>query len=279
MPLRNEFAQMIRAMRKETGRTLEAATTFTVTDENIAEVPDVIRWMSRNVDAFKMISFQPVAQVGRTESRLGKSLTVDLLWTRIAEGLYGDTNRATELMSHQGLFGHPDCTRFVQGVIVTQSGSDPVFHPLFRSDDANGVQFFKELFHRFGGISFRRFSGWKKIQYLMNLLIRNPIFILLSVLPLVLQRLRDFDGQNAGRLIGAWLLGRTRIHYLNIVSHHFMSRAEIETPLGRERIGACVFKVPINDSLVSMCEVNALGYREEYYESIRMAGLSGNGST
>jgi len=274
MPLRDEFAQMIKTLRKETGKTLEVATTFTVTDENIAEVPDVIRWISQNVDAFKMISFQPVAQVGRTERQLGNSLTVDQLCTRIAEGLYGNTSNATELMSHQGLFGHPDCTRFIQGIIVSQSGSDPEFHPLFRGDDASDIQFFKELVHRFGGISFRRFSSWGKIQCVITLLVQNPTFILLSMLPFVLKRLCDIDGKSAGRLICAWLLGRIRIHYVNIVSHHFMSRTEIETSLGQERIDACVFKVPINGSLVSMCEVNAMGIRERYYESIQLNRLS-----
>ena len=59
------------------------------------------------------------------------------------------------------------------------------------------------------------------------------------------------------------------MHYLNIVSHHFMGKAEIETPLGQERLGLCVFQVPIGDKLVSMCEVNALGVRDRYYEAIR----------
>ena len=43
-----------------TRRPLEAATTMTVTCDNLAEVPLVIRWMCANADAFKMISFQPV---------------------------------------------------------------------------------------------------------------------------------------------------------------------------------------------------------------------------
>ena len=87
MPLRNEFSQLIRKLRKETNKTLEVATTMTVTDDNIADIPDVIRWLCRNADAFNMISFQPVAQVGRTENQLGESLTVDRLWAKIAEGL------------------------------------------------------------------------------------------------------------------------------------------------------------------------------------------------
>ena len=197
MPLRDEFARMIRTLRMATGRTLEVAMTFTVTDENISDIPEVVRWMSRNADAFKMVSFQPVAQVGRTEKQLGESLTVDKLWARIAEGLYGDKDSATELMLHQKFFGHPECTRFVQGVVVAQSESNPVFHPLFRGNDTNAIRLFKEWFYRFGGISFRRLSNVKKIQCLMNLLIQNPIFILFSVLPFVLQRLRDFDGKSA----------------------------------------------------------------------------------
>jgi hypothetical protein len=35
-----------------------------------------------------------------------------------------------------------------------------------------------------------------------------------------------------------------------------------------------VFKVPIGDELVSMCEVNALGGRDRYYESLRAAPRS-----
>jgi hypothetical protein len=45
-----------------------------------------------------------------------------------------------------------------------------------------------------------------------------------------------------------------------------MSAAELATPAGRERAGLCVFQVPIGDRLVSMCEVNALGIRDRYYE-------------
>ena len=44
-----------------------------------------------------------------------------------------------------------------------------------------------------------------------------------------------------------------------------MSREEIETPQGRERLAHCVFQVPVDGELVSMCEVNALGIREQYY--------------
>ena len=46
-----------------------------------------------------------------------------------------------------------------------------------------------------------------------------------------------------------------------------MSAAEIATPLGQERLDACAFQVPINGELKSMCAVNALGLREEFYRA------------
>jgi hypothetical protein len=35
---------------------------------------------------------------------------------------------------------------------------------------------------------------------------------------------------------------------------------------------ACVFKAPVGDKLVSMCELNALGLRDRYYDELRDAG-------
>ena len=54
-------------------------------------------------------------------------------------------------------------------------------------------------------------------------------------------------------------------NYFAIVSHHFMSAAEIATPEGQERLHVCAFKVSLNGRLESMCAVNALGLREEFY--------------
>ena len=48
-----------------------------------------------------------------------------------------------------------------------------------------------------------------------------------------------------------------------LVVHRFMSADELETPLGRERLQACVFKLPVNGRMVSMCEMNATGLRRE----------------
>ena len=48
-----------------------------------------------------------------------------------------------------------------------------------------------------------------------------------------------------------------------------MNSIEINTPLGQERIQHCAFVVPIDGELKSMCEVNAEGIRDRFYDKIR----------
>ena len=109
--LRAEFADLIRTTRRRTGCRLEAASTVTVSRANLDQVPSIVRWFLANADAFKMLSFQPVAAVGRTRSSL-TGVTAEELWTRIAQGS-GDP----ELARGFGYLGDPDCSRFVQGLV------------------------------------------------------------------------------------------------------------------------------------------------------------------
>jgi hypothetical protein len=53
-----------------------------------------------------------------------------------------------------------------------------------------------------------------------------------------------------------------------------MSPAEIETDVGRARLGACVFRVPYRGEMLPMCQVNAGGVRDAFYEELssRSAG-------
>jgi MoaA/NifB/PqqE/SkfB family radical SAM enzyme len=69
-PLREECADMIRSARSGTRLPLRAATALTITRDNLDDVPHVVDWCLRNRDVFGMLSFQPVAQVGRTQEGL-----------------------------------------------------------------------------------------------------------------------------------------------------------------------------------------------------------------
>ncbi|MCI0733773.1 MAG: radical SAM protein [Methylococcaceae bacterium] len=274
MALRDRFAELIREIRRQTGKSLQAATTFTLTDENLDQVPDVVQWAIRNADAFKMISFQPLARVGRTEAGLAASLTLDALWNRIARGL-APQGPIPDLINHQGLFGHPACTRFVQGIVVDRSRHARRFYPLYSNEDTDTLNFLEDFPTRFGGISLRALSRAARIQRIALAGLRESRFVLTSVLPFLARSLAQYHPQGLLGTVASWITGNTRLNYLNIVSHHFMNRAELETPLGRERLDLCAFKVPINGSLVSMCEVNAAGIRDEYYRSLAFAARRG----
>ena len=247
-PLRAEFAERIRTARRTTGRRLEAASTVTVTRENLDGVPGIIRCLLANADAFKMVSFQPLAEVGRTDRSL-RGVAPDELWRRIAEG-----TADPEIGRGEGWLGHPACSRFVQGLAVKRgpTGSPRLF-PLYRRDQPDEMRVLNELLDRLGGTSFRLDGTGQAWRRLAGLAARHGGFALTRGLP------------------QAWKLwrrmGTLRANYFCIVSHHFMSAAETITPEGQERLEVCAFKVPINGKLESMCAVNALGLREEFYRN------------
>lgn len=267
-PLRDEFAELIRRLRRETGQPLDAASTVTVTPENLDEVADVIRWMVRN-DAFKMVSFQPIAQVGRTEDGLGGQVTPEAVWGRIEEALAEHRDERAPLADHQGWLGHPDCSRFVQGVVRKSADGRARFVPLLRADAADEHEVLAEFLDRLGGLTFRLDASARALARALGVLAAHPRFLTSRVLPLLLRLARRAAPEGRLRFLWNRLRGRERLSYLNIVSHHFMSAAQIDTVRGRERVALCVFKVPIGDELVSMCQVNALGIRDRYYETLR----------
>ena len=244
--LRGEFAAMIRTARRRTGRRLDAASTVTVTRERLHEVPGIVRWFLRNADAFKMVSFQPLASVGRTDRALA-GVGARELWSAIAAGAAlrdGDVERVA------GALGHPSCSRFVQG-LVSRNGER--FVPLYHADRDDEMTALHELLDRLGGTSFRLDDAGRRAARAALLVARHGTFLLRRVLPHLVRRLRE--------------VGTIRPRYFCIVSHHFMSAAELATPLGRERLDTCAFRVPIDGRLESMCAVNALGLRDAVYRA------------
>jgi hypothetical protein len=243
--LRDEFADLVRSARRRTRRRLEAASTVTVTRHNLDAIPGIVRWFLCNADAFKMVSFQPLAAVGRTDRGL-EGVSAEALWARIAEGV-GDP----EIARGEGYLGHPACSRFVQGLVGRRGGA-PVFVPLYRRDRPADMALLAELTRRFGGTSFRLDDRRRALARGASIVARHGAFLARRVLP------------HAWRVVRR--SGTLRPRYLCLVSHHFMSAAETMTPLGRERLAACAFRVPIDGRLESMCAVNALGLREAYYQ-------------
>jgi len=246
--LRAEFAELIRQARRRTGRRLEVASTVTVTRENLAGVPGIVRWFLGNADAFKMVSFQPLASVGRTQTNL-QGVSVDELWARIAEGT-GDP----DVGLGDGSLGHPACSRFVQGMAAGR-GNTGRFVPLYRRDRPEEMAVLREALDRLGGESFRLDGPRAAAARALRMLVRHGGFLLGRALPHALR---------------VWRRTRAlRPRYFCLVSHHFMNAEETATPLGLERLAVCAFRVPIDGVLQPMCAVNALGLREDFYRGAR----------
>jgi MoaA/NifB/PqqE/SkfB family radical SAM enzyme len=242
--LRAEFAAMIRTARRRSGRRLEAASTVTVTRATLDQVPGIVRWFLRNADAFKMVSFQPLAAVGRTDPRL-EGVSAEALWDRIAAGAGHATLRRSE-----GYLGHPACSRFVQGLVTGRRGRT-AFVPLYRQDSPADMTFLREALDRLGGTSLRLDGRTRRLLRAGALGLRHGGFVLRHLTPYLVRLARRAHA--------------VRARYFCIVSHHFMSAAETATPLGRERLAACAFRVPIGGRLQPMCAVNALGLRGAFY--------------
>lgn len=271
MPLREEFAAMIRAARRATGLPLRAAMTLTVTAGNLPQIADVVRWAVAHRDAFSLLSFQPLAQVGRTRKDLA-GVTADELW--------GEIGRAT---AELGLdlpgpgpmhFGHPACTRFVPLLVVERPGEGPRLFQLIR-DRPEDVAVMEEFWrHGLGGIAFRDDRPLERLARGAGVLCTAPGWFLGRVRRWADTRLREEAGTSLGRLLLDAMRGRVRLDGITLTSHHFMSPAELATDLGRDRLAACVFRLPHQGEMVPMCTMNAGGMRETIYAAI-IAGEAG----
>lgn len=266
-PLRDEFAQLLREVRRKTGSTIRAATTMTVTRENLNGVAHVAAWCARNRDVFKMLSLLPVADVGRTERALS-SVSPDECWAEVARALapYCD-----DLQNGRPLHvGHPECNR-VTSFLCFERRSSPQSPRFVKtvSDASDEDREFMERFAATGlmGIGYRGDAplvGWARK---LGAALRALPFLLGPGQRYLRRRLAAHD-LRLTRTVFDLVRGELSVSGFSVVSHHFMGRAEIETPLGQERLSACVFKLPVGDEMKSMCEVNLLGARAQFYAQI-----------
>lgn len=273
MPLRDEFAALIRDAVKGTGLPLRAATTLTLTGENLDGVAPVTRWLIRNRDAFRMISFQPVAAVGRTRGGL-RSVRPEDLWAEVAKATagWGFDPGAGEALH----FGHSACTRVVPLVLASSPGGRERAFPVCRRDDRDRAVLAAFMEAGLGGLTFRDDRLPERLARGLGAFMANPRFVLGHAVPWFMARVREELGLSFPRFLGEFGSGRLALDTVTLTSHHFMDPAELATPLGQERVRACVFKAPTGGALVSMCELNAGGGRAASYagQRIRRAGAA-----
>jgi len=268
MDLRDEMAELVREARRRTGRPLRAAASVTVTQENLGQVADVVIWNVRNRDAFSLISFQPVAQVGRTRKGL-RGVTAGELWAEIGHAVAGFGLELSAGGAGPLHFGHPSCTRFVPVLALERAGEPPRLFEVIR-DRPGDVEVMRGLFTRgLGGIAFRDDRPIEAFARSLGLIAAAPGWFLGPVRRWLAKRVREEMGIPAGRLLRDILRRQVRVDGLTLTSHHFMSPADLSTPEGRQRLDACVFRLPIHGQMVPMCRVNAGGVREEFYAEIQ----------
>ncbi len=270
MPLRDEFAAMIRNARRTTGCRLRAAMTLTVMRDNLSQIPDVVRWTLRNRDAFSLISFQPLAQVGRTRKNL-EGVAPAELWDEIAKATrdFGLDLPDAEPMH----FGHAECTRFVPLVAIEREGKLQLLQ--FIRDRPEDVAVMREFFaNGDGGAAFRDDLSLEFFARGAGMLLHNSKWYFGRARRWLDARLRTEAGTSLAALARDVVLKRVRVDGLTLTSHHFMSSAELTTDVGRARLAACVFRLPVNGEMVPMCAVNAGGVREAFYKSLENAATA-----
>lgn len=269
MPLRKEFADMILAARRKTGLPLRVASTCTVTPDNLHEVPDVVRWFRDHAEAFRIIAFQPAAQVGRSRPGLGGHVTQEDVWDQVAVGLLGEQATAQERqdwIDQQWWFGHPGCSRLITGMVCEQAGRPRHYEPICPRGDTPYAELIERFMKRWGGISFRSIGRVVGVAQVAGMFRQDPGFFFRGAPRFATHLLKKCDPDRPKRLAARLATGRAKLHPLTLSTHEFMSREQIETPIGQERVRNCIFTVPVDGELISMCEVNALGIRDRVYD-------------
>nr|MDJ0790090.1 hypothetical protein [Myxococcota bacterium] len=136
-------------------------------------------------------------------------------------------------------------------------------------DDPDQRRAIAVLLESLGGLTFRGDGPGTALARSLGVALRHGPALLRGGVPLLRDVLRRLAPEGSLRFALRWIRGRERVAYLNLVSHHFMSADELDTPKGRERLDACAFQASIDGELVPMCAVNARGIRDELYASLR----------
>jgi hypothetical protein len=265
MPLREEFATLVRSARKSTGRPIRAATTLTVTPQNLPQMADVVLWCLDHRDVFSLISFQPLAQVGRTRKGM-EGVSAEELWREVSRA----TGELGAPFTRGGPvhFGHPECTRVIPVMILEREGEPRRLLPLLREDSEDAAFLDELLDFGFAGAAFRDDRPLEAAARIAGLVRTAPGGAFGRVRRWAAERLRREAGTTFSRLAVDVLRGRVRIGAFTLASHHFMSPAELSTEVGQARLAACVFRLPVEGEMVPMCAMNAAGRRQRFYAGI-----------
>lgn len=267
-PVREAFTLLAQDIRARTGCALEYALSFTVTQKNVHDVPDVIRWYLADparTRIWRMLSFQPEAETGRTIFSHARALP-EIVWEKICEGT------GLRLEKDGTFFGHPDCNSWASILISRRTGK---FIPLLPTDGTT-KKLFGEILRRIGGLSLVTDDANTAPWRIGGVLAQNPLLAFRAVSHLA--RLLA-SGAFPLRMFADLLSGRA--HTLGIGTHNFMDAAEVARAdsdlLVRARLDSCVFKGAVKQNgqwrAVPMCSMNQQTWAEIYEARLRDSAL------
>lgn len=253
-PVREACARLIREARAQTGRPLTAASTVTVTEDNLGALADVTRWFLANADAFHLLSFLPVAPVGRTRVAARGAGLDDRIWQAVEQAVGRPLHRRP---LH---FGHAHCNTIVP-LIVARGGDRRAVIECFRARHPEDARMFLELAAKTEAPLHWSDRPGANLRLLARVGARHPGFFVRGAGYLA-RRLVAAAPDLARVTAGAVRRGeRPAFTPFLLVLHQFMGPEELDTEVGRERLAGCVFKVPVDGAMISMCEMNARGIR------------------
>jgi hypothetical protein len=267
-PVREAFTQLAQDIRKRTGAPLEYALSFTVTQNNIDHVPDVIRWYLADPERtriWRMLSFQPEADTGRTIFSK-QPATPEFVWKKIREGT------ALRLEKDATFFGHPDCNSWASILISRRTGR---YIPLLPTDEMT-KHLLGEVLEKMGGLSLATDDAGTTPWRIAGILAQHPRLAVRSLLHLAALII-------SGRLPLDMIVDliRGRAHTLGVGTHNFMDAKQVANadndPVVRARLDSCVFKGAVKENgewkAVPMCQMNQQKWSEVYDERLRDPAL------
>jgi len=208
---RRAFVAMFADLRRRRGVDSYLAHNMTVTPENLDQVGEVVREVSRM--GFQMLSFQPAASVGddRRWSPGMATVSIDDVWERIEHGM------AQPIPWQAMQFGHPACNRTAHGALVGDRWVgllDPHCAKDLRVRDA-------EL-RWFGGMTLQGIPPVLVLAKLARAVARHP-----GALPLAAGWLGRFVRRAGGPVSVSYAVVHRRVRPLTFVVHSFMDAAVV----------------------------------------------------
>src|SRR5262245_27072602 len=217
-PVREAFTDLARDIRERIGAPLELAHNCTVTERNIASIPDVVRWFLADPARsriWRILSFQPEANTGRTLFSQ-TPVTPAGAEHKICDGM------GLKLDGSAYIGGHPDCNQGTTLLVERRLGR---YFPLLPNDEKT-KRLFAEILATLGAISTMTTdagAGASLLPYrVAGAFARQPKLALRSLV-------RVLTLVASGRIPLPFLhaIATGRAHTINIGTHNFMDASRV----------------------------------------------------